>query len=174
MLDRYKWRHDSILSYLHHTISEHILPNWTIYTDLPLKFQGVSTIPLDITVTTLRPDIVILNRNSKHIILFELSVPYELNIDATHQRKVDRYEQLVSDIREKGYKVKYYPTEIGSRAYISKNNNARLKSFLKDTTSGTKMNTIRSTICKIVLTSSFVIYHSKHEAEWINPSYVKF
>ncbi len=174
MLDRYKWRHDSILSYLHHTIKDHLQSDLCIYTDLPYEFQGASTVPLNIAVTKLRPDLVIVNRSCKKVYMFELSVPFELNIDDTHQRKVDRYRQLNSDIESNGYKVKYYPIEIGSRAFISKNNMNRLKSFLRDTTTSLKMNSVKVMLCKIVLTASFVVYHSKREETWIDPRYVTF
>jgi hypothetical protein len=106
--------------------------------------------------------------------LFELSVPFELNVDATHDRKVDRYRQLVSGIEYNGYTVKYFPIEIGSRAFITKDNIARLKSFLKDTTQNRNMNNVKSMICKIVITASFIIYHSKVEDAWVDPHYVSF
>ncbi len=174
MLDRYKWRHDSILHYLHNIISNNIHQDYTIYTDLPASFRGVSTLPLDVALTTLRPDLIDLNRTDKIVFMFELSVPFELNIDATHQLKVDRYRQLISDIEDNGYRVKYFPVEIGSRAYIAKNNINRLKAFLKYTTNNVKFNSAKNEICKITLVASFVIFHSKHEEEWISPSYVKF
>ena len=72
--------------------------------------------------------------------MFELSVPFELNIDATHQLKVDRYRQLISDIEDNGYRVKYFPVEIGSRAYVTKDNINRLKAFLRYTTNNIKFN----------------------------------
>ena len=172
MLERYKWRHDSILNYLHNVISNSIRHDYEIYTDLPATFRGVSTLPLDIAVTTLRPDLIVVNRLSRKVIMFELSVPFEINIDTTHQLKVNRYRQLVADIEDNGYKVNYFPVEIGSRAYISKDNINRLKAFLKDTTTNVKFNNVKSDVCKIVLIASFVIFHSKHEVEWISPSYV--
>ncbi len=172
MLDRYKWRHDSILNYLHTTITNNIQPNMEIYSDIPTKFRGATTIPIDIIVTTLRPDIVVVNTQSKKVILFELSVPFELNIDSTHERKVERYRQLITDIEDNGYSVKYYPCEIGSRSFISKDNISRLKSFLRDTTTNIKFNLVKSQLCKTVLTASYVIYHSKHEPTWLDPSYV--
>ena len=174
MLDRYKWRHDSILNYLHCTIKDHLLPDYDIYTDLPSMYHGATTIPLDIIITTLRPDLVIVNRTLKKLVLFELSVPFEVNIDATHTRKIDRYRQLISDIEENGYSVKYYAVEIGSRAFISKENMARIKSLIKDTSQGLKYNHVKSAICKIVLTASFVIFHAKYERSWVDPNYVTF
>ncbi len=55
LLERYKWRHDSILNYLHDIISNNVHQDYTIYTDLPAPFRGVSTLPFDVALTTLRP-----------------------------------------------------------------------------------------------------------------------
>ncbi len=52
-------------------------------TDFTGKYQGASTVPLDVITTTLRPDLVG-NRTQRNVILFELSAHYELNVD-THQ-----------------------------------------------------------------------------------------
>ena len=90
---------------------------------------GVSTIPTDILITNLRPDLVMLNRSEKAITLFELSVPFETNITATHLRKVQRYEKLIFDLENSRYNVSYYAFEIGSRGFISEENLARLSQF---------------------------------------------
>ena len=49
-------------------------------------------------------------------------MPFETNIDDTHERQVERYLRLVSDIEETGNSVTYFPVEIGSRGYISPDN----------------------------------------------------
>ena len=92
-----------MLKCIHDTVKQNILPNCTIYTDLPSEFQEATTLPIDIAITKQRPDVVIVNQTSKKVILFELSIPFELNVDATHDHKVDRYRQLVSDIEDHGY-----------------------------------------------------------------------
>jgi hypothetical protein len=60
-LDRYKWRHDSVLKVIHDTVKQNILPNCTISTDLSSEFQGATTLPIDIAITKQRPDIVLVN-----------------------------------------------------------------------------------------------------------------
>ena len=88
MLERYGWRHDSILAAIYEDLKQ-ITP-FEIHVDLQHHTEGISTIPLDICVTKLRPDMVFVNRDSKEIVLFELSVPFETNIQSTHGRKVER------------------------------------------------------------------------------------
>ncbi len=72
-----------------------------------------------ITITTQRPDLVIVNRINSTNTIFELFVPFETNISDTHNRKLNRYVNLIADIESKNFKVNYYALEIGSRGYIS-------------------------------------------------------
>ena len=109
MLDRYKWRHDSILNFLAQQLNTY---ENVIFIDLPGRFSGISTVPTSIIPTTLMPDIVL--------------------ISLYHLRKVQRYEALISDIESNGYTVKYYPIEIGSRGFIASDNIGRLKSFFRE------------------------------------------
>ena len=134
---KYLWRHNSILVYLYNILKE---TNSTseVYIDLPQKHLGITTIPTDIVITNQKPDLVIVNRESKEIVLFELSVPFEINISNTHQRKIDRYKNLISDIEESGYNVHYFAIEIGSRAYIDNDNISRLKTFSRKYLPGKK------------------------------------
>ena len=73
-----------------------------------------------------------------------------------------------------GFDVNYYALEIGSRGYIDKDNSQRLRSFIKNHCKDVKFSVVRDTISKISLVSSFIIYHSKFEKDWINPPFVRF
>ena len=173
MLERYLWRHNSILSYMYECIkSSPKNPSISVHVDLPFVLKGASTVPIDICVTSQRPDLVLVDRENRKLIMMELSIPFETNIDSTHAIKVERYRQLITNIEENNYDINYYPIEIGSRGLISKENEARLKSFFKKTTKEISFARVKSTLCKTVLISSFIIYHSKYEDSWINPRYV--
>ncbi len=56
--------------------------------------------PIDVAITTPKPDLVIVNTKDKYVTLSELSVPFEVNIESTHELKVNCYRQLKSDIEE--------------------------------------------------------------------------
>ncbi len=172
MLPRYLWRHNSILSHIIKTISKDLPEHWKVNSDLPNSMQGCSTIPTEILVTVQKHDLVICNSQSKSIFIIELSVPFERNIDDTHKRKMDRYQNLISDIKDTGYSVKYYALEIGSRGYISQENTKRLKDILHKLKCITKLSVFKQDIAKISLISSFVVYHSKTEASWCEPSFI--
>ena len=172
MLERYLWRHNSIIFYLYKTIKNDLSPTKELFIDLPGYHHGITTIPVDILVTPLKPDLVVLDRTKKSFIILELSVPFELNIDSTHSYKVDKYLKLISDIKDAGFNVKYYPIEIGSRGYISKSNSNQLKSFCKDINLTSHFKTTKESMCRIALLSSYIIYHSKFESTWLNPPHV--
>ncbi len=126
--------------------------------------------PIDV-ITKQKPDLILVDRINMKVTLLELSVPFETNIDNTHELKVKRYQQLISDIEAKEFSVKYYPIEIGSRGFISKDNEARLKSFLRKC-NAKKYSLVKASLYKIVLLCSFIIYHAKYDDSWVNPKYV--
>ena len=152
------------------SVSDHSI----LFVDLPTHLSGISTIPTDILVTNLRPDLVILDRIGKSITLFELSVPFETNISASHLRKIERYEKLIQDLQNVGFKVSYYAFEIGSRGFISKDNASRLKSIFHQFSTSKNVAEVKRNIMKISLLCSFIIYHSKFDEHWVRPAYVAF
>ncbi len=72
------------------------------------NMTGISTIPIYITITTQRPDLVIVNRINSTITILELFVPFETNISDTHNRNLNIYANLIADIESKNFKVNYY------------------------------------------------------------------
>ena len=96
MLDqkRYTWRHDNILKYVYDNINN---PKLKVYSDIE-GAQSVNggTIPPNLIVTPLRPDIVIMNDQNLNI--FELTVPFETNIEKQHIYKTNKYSHFLTDI----------------------------------------------------------------------------
>ena len=52
------------------------------------------------------------------VYILELIVPHEDNIGAAHERKQRRYEGLVAELEATGWKVDYFPVEVGCRGYV--------------------------------------------------------
>ena len=168
---RYTWRHDNILMYLAEAIQEgiHSFVDVIMYTDLKEERwtkEGISTIPLECTQTNLIPDICILWKNIKKLLILELSVPFEMNIPNAHEYKSNKYAPLVTDIEANGYSVVYLPLEIGSRGHISPDNATRLKRLLKETGSPVRLKQFQKNLSKLSIVSSFVIYYSKNSNKW--------
>uniref|UniRef100_A0A1X7UX59 Reverse transcriptase domain-containing protein n=1 Tax=Amphimedon queenslandica TaxID=400682 RepID=A0A1X7UX59_AMPQE len=73
---RYTWRHDTVLKRLYNLLRDNLDESVTIFADLNnLRASDTppATIPLNIIVTTARPDIVIID--GRYICLLELTIP---------------------------------------------------------------------------------------------------
>ena len=78
---------------------------FTVIWPVPNKIEG-TTIPPDILPAQQRPNLVLINECSKSIIIIELTVPFEQSIHKAHERKLNRYAGLTSDVQEQGYDTK--------------------------------------------------------------------
>ena len=85
---RYTYRHDNIQSYIHKCLDT---SKYICYTDIPgHQTQEGGTIPPEVAVTTLKPDIVIIDKRRKNIHIFELTVPGEKRINTAHKLKLEK------------------------------------------------------------------------------------
>ena len=133
MLDqgRYTWRHNSVLRIIMDTLKDVSDQSWSLfYCDLAgaKKIAG-TTIPPDILPTQQRPDLVLINESSKSIIIIELTIPFEQNIHKAHERKLNKYAGLTSDLQEQGYDTKLLCVEVGSRGLITDSNMCSFQSI---------------------------------------------
>ena len=165
MLDqqRYTWRHDNILKYVTDNITN---PKYKVYTDLTNK-QTINggTIPPNLTVTPLRPDIVILD--NKSINIFELTVPFETNVDKQHLYKTNKYSHLLTDITTLSSTLEAF--EVGSRGVITPNNKERLRKLHSYVDKKIKFKTFTSKISEISIVSSYYIFIQHKNPSWISP-----
>lgn len=166
---RFMWRHDNILRYMYDTICTNLKdPNNTKVTvDLEGLKTTNTTVPMQCTITDMRPDMCIIE-NSKTLTIVELTVPLETNAATAHNFKTNKYAGMVLDIESNGFQVNLLCIEIGARGYINADNQNRLKSLIK-LCSGIKYKDFRNNLCKLASLSSFVIYHAKEDPTWINP-----
>ena len=173
---RYSWRHNSVLMKLYESLKPHLPESAKIFCDLPGLMTGVSTIPTDILITLLRPDLVIVDYNEKTMSIVELTIPFDSNIESANNRKIKKYENLISDIENEGLSVRFFAFEISSRGYISPDNQKRLKQIMTLTDSFTHkmLNSLKLSLQKIVLVCSYCTFYSKYDSEWIEPQFVHF
>jgi hypothetical protein len=169
---RFTWRHDSILKYLATELNKRKPENLTLYIDIPGHKINGGTIPADVLTTLERPDIVILNRQEKKIILFELTVSFEKNADAANLRKTTKYVDLSSDIRKNGWKVECIPFEIGSRGHINNRNKLTIYETLKKNNIFIQKKQLYQDISKISLLCSFSIFQAHCQPVWQSPPYL--
>ena len=174
--DRYTWRHNSIVNKLQLSLRNTLPASFKIFSDIPGYKNGISTIPTDILITSLKPDIVVANYEEKEISLIEITVPFDSNINDANERKCKRYENLVHDLGSTGFKTNMAAIEISSRGLITKDNKARLKHLfsLRDSISKKTFNELLTSLQKIAIVCSYIIFHSKYDNAWIEPEYVFF
>ena len=144
----------------------------TVYTDIPGQSINGGTIPADILTTSERPDIVIIDRAEKKILLFELTVSFEKNIDAAHARKASKYLDLTSDLRTKGWRAECVPFEIGSRGHISQRNKNSIFDTMKKFKIKIQKKTLIQELSKTSLLCSFSIFQAHCQPSWQSPPYL--
>ena len=93
----------------------HSAPKWKILYD----FQGSPTVPSFLTVTTLRPDIVLYSCSIKAVIIIELTCPCEENMPYWHDKKRENYHSLCTSIKANGWRVFFFAVEVGARGYTA-------------------------------------------------------
>ena len=166
---RYTFRHDSCLMTIVNFVKNSLLTNLKLYSDLiGCGAGGGNTIPPHIITTSQRPDLVIVNEEEKHITLFELSVPWDNNIDNAHTFKNNKYASLVIDLESAGFSVNLFCIEISVRGQITKPNKSRLKTFLFKTTNckRSSLPPFLNNISKAALLGSFSIFNARNELCW--------
>ena len=122
-LDRFTWRHDSILQFIANNLPSQHIQN--IYADLP-PFPNPSVITGD----DYRPDLLILTKDNCLYIL-ELTVGYETNLRNNINRKRLKYEKLIMDQRKKFNCVKFINLSISALGVFD-NESASFLKMLED------------------------------------------
>ena len=84
--NRFTWRHNNIVNYIVNSVDD---TKFKVYSDLPgYQTSNGGSIPPSMTVTTLKPDIVIVDDKNKKAVTYKLTVLFERNIDKHHKYKI--------------------------------------------------------------------------------------
>ena len=136
-----------------------------IYSDIAGFTTTGGTLPVNVIVSKLKPDLVIHDKRGKSIHLVELTVPFEANISKAHDRKHKKYLDLVSDITDNGFTCDLTCFEVGSRGLITPENARDIDKVFSFLSSKPKKKFKRE-LSKLALLSSFTIWHARHEPAW--------
>ena len=174
---RYDYRHNSVLQYIVQTIMDNKKSNIDVYADLPDFNIAGGTIPPNIAITSQKPDLVILNKNTSppEVLLYELTCCYDTKecITNANSRKMDRYRDLKTDIEANGLACHIMPFEVCSRGFIPRRVKLLLSSLLFTTTTIKHPTEYLKNISKLSLLCSFTIFHARREKEWSSPPLLK-
>ena len=128
------------------------------------------TIPVTMTVTELKPDLVIVNNIEKTVDIFELTVPFEGNNKARNTYKTNKYAHFVKDITS--HKATVTAFEVGARGYLTVENEQRLRKICTFCEKGTKTKDFLESISKLAITCSYLIYTARKQPSWVSPGFM--
>lgn len=163
-LDRFTWRHDSILNFMANNLpSDHI---HKIFADLP-SFSNPSIITGDVY----RPDLLILTKDNTLYVL-ELTVGYETNLRNNINRKHTKYKELIELQKKKFSSVKFINLSISALGVFDKESAALINMLehLHLDKSHVKY-FVKKIIC-IAIRSTFYIFCCRNK-EWTKPDLMK-
>ena len=168
-LDRFKFRHDSVLSHLLTTIMKHKKEEVTVYADLNGWRVNGGTLPPDMVLTEQIPDLVIIDKSETptKVMLVELTVPWDSSnsFQAALERKTARYERLAGDLREGGYNTLNLPLEIGCRGVINARNSLVMETICNIIKIPSKQK-LKGALGRIALQGSYRIWLARRSQEW--------
>ena len=166
-LNRYTWRHDSILWTILKKISWCISEGTKIYADLKCE-EFKYTCPSELFESQ-RPDIVLIK--GKKIWVVELTVCFETNTKKSRDYKKDRYKTLKNqlNIECEDFVVIYF--EVTTLGFISKESLKQMKKLLSEL----EVNVDR-TLYKCMETAIRASYYvfCRRNKEWTEPKLLKF
>ena len=93
--------------------------DWEMFHDLGDKM----VFPMYITVTPLRPDMVIVSKSLRTVIMVELTSPVEENTVKRNKDKRKKYEDLVFDCQSNKWKTHLICIEVGARGFLAESVN---------------------------------------------------
>ena len=100
-------------------------PDWQLLVDL----ERQTKFPAHIVETKLRLDLVMFSNSTKKVIMWELSVPWEENMESTHERKIAKYEPLVEQCRMNVWQAICQAVEVGCRGFNARSMTKALSSI---------------------------------------------
>ena len=116
----------------------------------------------------LKPDIVIIDKKSKTLDIFELTVPTEHRIKTANELKFQKYQHFKSNI--KTHTVKVTPFEIGSHTgYISHENKKSIHSLHKFWDKNITLKKFTQNISAVTVLSSYFIFNLTNQETWESP-----
>ena len=171
---RYTWRHNSVLSNIVALIRPMLAPGVRLYSDLPgYLAPGGGSIPPDIIVTNQKPDLFIINESTREIVIFELTCPWDGNVERSHTLKEEKYAHLVADL-SRSYVAYLFSVEVSVRGQVTKNNKKRLKAFTYRVCSEPRkvFSDIVQICSKVALLLSFSIFFAQNKPSWSDPTFI--
>ena len=131
---------------------------------------GEGSIPPEVCITNLKPDITILDNTNKTFNIFELTCPLFANIDKQHDYKTNKYAHFLTDISH--LKTTVTAFEITSTGHITKRNHTHLQALHKFCKPGIKLSNFKKNISALSIYSSYHIWLCRNDPIFQEPPFL--
>ena len=166
---RFTWRHNNVINYIVQSLDT---SKYTIHSDIPgHEAPGGGTVPPELTITPLKPDITIWDKNTDNFHIFELTCPLEENVEKRNLEKSNKYAHFITDISTAKTTVNAF--EVSSRGYLSPRNHKTLKELHKFCRPNIKLSTFKQNISSLSLYSSYHIWLCRNDMNFVEPPYLQ-
>ena len=146
-------------------------PEFKAYSDLPgWEATGGGTIPAELCMTNLKPDIVIIDSVKKKLHIFELTVPLTTNIDQRNSEKSQKYAPFVTDITGHSCAVNCF--EVSSTGFISKRNISTLSTLHSFMKKDMKKSKFLSNLNSLAWYGSYKIWLTREDPNFADPPFL--
>ena len=140
----------------------------SIYADIDgLRCNG-GTIPVDLSQTPQKPDVVIVNRSgaAPRITLIELTIPWDTEeaVQAAEDRKIARYSDLILKLSDQS-RAELITLEIGARGFISASNKTKITKIC-NIIKIKKIAAVNTTMSRLALIGSRTIWNGRNSKTW--------
>ena len=175
---RFTWRHNSVLLAIAKFIRK-FSSGLEVIADLPSRSyerpDSICTIPDDILPSDVRPDLSIIDRKNRRILLAELTIPFDTNLNARERDKADKYNRsLVPALCDLGWDVSFVIMGVGALGTIPASMKEALREIIQfcqpsNPPSSKDLHAATATMSKIGISTSYAIFR---ERERERPLYV--
>ena len=142
-----------------------------VYSDLAgHQAAGGGTIQRELCVTNLRPDVVVVEEESKIIPIFELTMPGEHRMEESNRLKSNKYNHFVTDCAPFTCILTCF--EISSMGFISARNHQNLKTLHTYMTSDTKLLTLKKNLSALAIYTSYHIWLCRSDPLFTIPPFL--
>ena len=118
-----------------------------------------------VTETIQRPDFIVWSEEQRHIIILELTVPWQEDIKHAELRKEQRYEELIDACVDKDWATEYYHLAVGCRGFVDKGVVRLLRERFRMTSN--KLKLIVKDLQQAAEKSSLFIWLKRDDDHWL-------
>ena len=164
-LDRFTWRHDSVLNFLAKTLLS--VKDAKVYADLP----GYNS-PSIITGDEYRPDMLLLTTENT-LYVAELTVGHESNLENNSIRKKQKYSKLVKELKDHYKSVIFINISMSCLGVFANESRSLLTMFDKIGFDKKQQDFCVKRMTTIAIRTTYFIFCSRNK-EWGNPTLLSY